>query len=169
MHRLREKEGVTGQLLLTNYQKLIMTRSLPSYCQGLKQGNGQMFPGSPACSPHLIWYQHTTFLLGSQPCPLLGDVFGEGGFNPFFKRWRECDHIRALCSPNKKDVPGMDTISSKNRSGDFAPTVEHRDLNLSDHEASVAIIILLSQEIAIQMEPRQGRDTVLERQTMPWI
>ena len=43
-----------------------------------------------------------------------------------------------------KDVPGVDTTSSKNRSGDFAPTVEHRDLNLSNHKASVAIIILLS-------------------------
>ena len=57
----------------------------------------------------------------------------------------------------------MYAISSKNRSWDFAPTVEHRDLNLSDHKASVAVIILLPEEITIQMEPRQGREAVLER------
>ena len=55
---------------------------------------------------------------------------------------------------NIKDAPGMYAISSKDRSWDFAPTVEHRDLNLSDHKASVVIIILLSEEITIQMEPR---------------
>lgn len=30
-----------------------------------------MFRGSPACIPHLFWYQHTNFLLGNQLCPPL--------------------------------------------------------------------------------------------------